>query len=252
MPLSCGWGACNATAWGAPSSISGCAACRAVLGLMSRNNTIVARWFRAVNPDQGCLLPADVRSWLPPDHLCWQVIAVTGELDLSGFAAAHRADGPGQAPYDPAMMLALLVYCYFKGIRSSRKIKQACVDDLGCRVICGGARPSHRAVAEFIRRHRAEVKRLFVQVLGLLAAAGAVEGHCVAVDGSPVPGNASRFSNLDARQLAARIAAREAAVEAEAEAWLAGAAGADGAGRQPLPRDDDGGGGGGDCGDGGG
>jgi transposase len=199
----------------------------------------VARWFRAVNPDQGCLLPADVRSWLPPDHLSWQVIAVTGELDLSGFAAAYRADGQGQAPYDPAMMLALLFYCYFKGIRSSRKIRDACVDDLGCRVICGGAVPSHRAVAEFIRRHRAEVKRLFVQVLGLLAAEGAVAGHLAAVDGSPVSGNASRFANLDGGQLAAKIAAVEAAVEAEAEAWLAGAAGADGAGQQPLRYDDD-------------
>jgi transposase len=199
----------------------------------------VARWFRAVNPDQGCLLPADIRSWLPPDHLSWQVIAVTGELDLSRFVAAYRADGQGQAPYDPAMMVALLFYCFFKGIRSSRKIRDACVDDLGCRVICGGVRPSHRAVAEFIRRHRAEVKRLFVQVLGLLAAAGAVEGHCVAVDGSPVSGNASRFANLDGEQLAARIAALEAAIEAEAEAWLAGAEQADGAGQQPLPYDDD-------------
>jgi transposase len=199
----------------------------------------VARWFRAVNPDQGCLLPADIRSWLPPDHLSWQVIAVTGELDLSRFAAAYRADGQGQAPYDPAMMVGLLFYCFFKGIRSSRKIRDACVDDLGCRVICGGVRPSHRAVAEFIRRHRAEVKRLFVQVLGLLAAAGAVEGHCVAVDGSPVSGNASRFANLDGEQLAARIAALEAAIEAEAEAWLAGAEQADGAGQQPLPYDDD-------------
>ena len=199
----------------------------------------MARWFRAVNPDQGCLLPADIRSWLPPDHLSWQVIAVTGELDLSRFAAAYRADGQGQAPYDPAMMVALLFYCFFKGIRSSRKIRDACVDDLGCRVICGGARPSHRAVAEFIRRHRAAVKRLFVQVLGLLAAAGAVEGHCVAVDGSPVSGNASRFANLDGEQLAARIAALEAAIEAEAEAWLAGAEQADGAGQQPLPYDDD-------------
>ena len=200
----------------------------------------MARWFRAVNPDQGCLLPADIRSWLPPDHLSWQVIAVTGELDLSRFAAAYRADGQGQAPYDPAMMLGLLFYCYFKGIRSSRTIKRACVDDLGCRVICGGAVPSHKAVAEFLRRHRGEVRRLFVQVLGLLAAAGAVEGHCVAVDGSPVSGNASRFSNLDAGQLAAKIAALEAAIEAEAEAWLAGAEQADGAGQQPLP--DDGGG----------
>jgi transposase len=200
----------------------------------------VARWFRPVNHDQGCLLPADIRFWLPPDHLAWQVIAVTGELDLSRFAAAYRADGQGQAPYDPAMMVALLSCCFFKGIRSSRKIRDACVDDLGCRVICGGARPSHRAVAEFIRRHRPAIRRLFVQVLGLLAAAGAIAGHLAAVDGSPVSGNASRFANLDGEQLAAKVAALEAAIEAEAEAWLAGAAETDGAGsQQRLQYDDD-------------
>ena len=179
---------------------------------------------------RGCLLPADIRSWLPPDHLAWQVTGVIGELDLSGFAAAYRADGQGQAPYDPAMMVALLFYCYFKGIRSSRKIAAACIDDVGCRVICGGAAPRHQAVAMFIRRHRAEVKRLFVQVLSLLAAEGAVAGHVAAVDGSPVSGNASRFANLDGGQLAERIAAIEAAIDAEAEAWLAGAGG----GQQPL------------------
>jgi transposase len=195
----------------------------------------VARWLRVVNHDQGCLLPADIRSWLPPDHLSWQVIAVTGQLDLAGFAAVYRADRQGQAPYDPAMMVALLFYCYFKGIRSSRKIASACIDDVGCRVICGGAAPSHQAVATFIRRHRAEIKRLFVQVLSLLAAEGAVAGHLAAVDGSPVSGNASRFANLDAGQLADRVAAVEAAIDAEAEAWLAGMAGA---AQQPLWDDD--------------
>jgi transposase len=195
-----------------------------------------------VNRDQGCLLPADIRSWLPSGHLSWQVAGVVGELDMSGFAAAYRADGQGQAPYDPAMMLALVFYCYFKGIRSSRKIRDACVDDLGCRVICGGAVPSHRAVAEFLRRHRPEVRRLFVQVLGLLVAEGAVAGHSAAIDGSPVSGNASRFANLDAGQLAAKIAALEAAAGAEAGAWLDGTDRAEG--QQPLRDDDDGDGGG--------
>jgi transposase len=166
-----------------------------------------------------------MRAWLPPGHLAWQVIAVTGQLDLSGFAAAYRTDGQGQAPYDPAMVTALLLYCYVKGIRSSRKIAAACIDDLGCRVICGGAAPSHQAVAVFIRRHRPEIRRLFVQVLCLLAAEGAVAGPLAAVDGSPVSGNASRFANLDGDQLAGRIAAVQAAIDAEAEAWLAGAAG---------------------------
>jgi len=182
-----------------------------------RDDIIVARWFRSVHPDQGFLFPADVRSWLPPGHLAWQVIDVTGQLDLPGFAAAYRADGQGQAPYDPAMMAALLLYCYFKGIRSSRKIASACIDDVGCRVICGGAAPGHQAVATFIRRHRAEIRRLFVQVLSLLAAEGAVAGHVAAVDGSPVSGNASRFANLDGEQLAGQIAAVQAAIDAGAE-----------------------------------
>src|SRR5260370_12502457 len=110
-----------------------------------------------------------MRSLLPPGHLTWQVIGGVGELDLSGFTAAYRADGQGQAPYDPAMMLALVLYCYFKGIRSSRKIAAACVDDVGCRVICGGAAPSHQAVAQFVRRHPAAGARLFVHGPALLA-----------------------------------------------------------------------------------
>jgi transposase len=201
-----------------------------------QDNTFVAKWFRSVDLDQGWLLPADVRSWLPPGHLAFQVSGVVGQLDLAGFEAAYRADRQGQAPYDPAMMVALLFYCYFKGIRSSRKIAAACVDDLGCRVICGGAAPSHQAVWGFIRRHGPAIKQLFVQVLGLLAAEGAVGGQVAAVDGSPVSGNASRFANLGAAQLADRIAAVDAAIDAEAEAWLAGAAGA---GQQPLWDGDD-------------
>src|SRR5260370_34863583 len=124
-------------------------------------------------------------------------------------------------------------------MRWTGKMGAACVDDVGCRVICGGAAPSHQAVAQFVRRHRAEVARLFVQVLELLAAAGAVEGHCAAVDGSPVSGNASRFANLDQEQLEVRITVLQAAIDAAAQAWLAGAGEADGAGSQQLPGDDD-------------
>ena len=118
-----------------------------------------------------------------------------------------------------------MLYCYLKGIRPSRKISAACVDDVGCRVICGGAVPSHQAVAVFIRRHRGEVRRLFVQVLSLLAAEGAVAGHVAAVDGSPVSGNASSLANLTGDQPAARIAALETAIDAEAQAGLAGGQG---------------------------
>jgi transposase len=184
----------------------------------------VRKWFRSVNYEQGILVPHDMRSWLPPDHLAWRFLEVTGQLDLTAFRAAYRDDGQGQAPYDPAMMLTLVFYCYFKSVLSSRRIAAACVDDVGCRVICGGGRgPSHKTVAEFKKRHRAAIVRLFPQALGILAAEGAVEGHTAAIDGSPASGNASRFGNLTGGQLEDRIAAAEQKLAAAVAEWLGGA-----------------------------
>jgi len=168
-----------------------------------------------------------------------------GQLDLSGLYAAYRADGQGQAPYDPAVMLGLLFYCYLKGIRSTRKVAAACIDDVGCRVIAGGALPSHQAFAVFFRRHRPQVKAMFVQVLSLCAAEGLVQGHACAVDGSPVSADAALSANADGARLAAQITALEAALAAAAEEFMAGAdppAGlAPGDGDEDQDSDEDGG-----------
>src|ERR1700728_5205239 len=142
---------------------------------------LVRRWLRSVDPGQGLLVPDDMRRWLPPGHAAFAVMEAVGQLDLSGFRAGYRADGQGQVPYDPAVMLGLLFYCYLKGIRSTRKIAAAYVDDVGCRVIAGGALPSHQAFPVFIRRHRAQLAGLFVQVLTLCAAEGLVQGGICAV-----------------------------------------------------------------------
>src|SRR6202050_4123383 len=164
-----------------------------------------------------------MRRRLPPDHAAYQVMEAVGQLDLSGLYAAYRADGQGQAPYDPAVMLGLLFYCYLKGIRSARKVAAACVDDVGCRVIAGGTLPSHQAFAVFFRRHRPQVKAMFVQVLLLCAAEGLVQGHACAVDGSPVSADAALSANVDGARLGAQITALGAALAAAAEAFMAGA-----------------------------
>ncbi|HEY3691311.1 MAG TPA: transposase [Pseudonocardiaceae bacterium] len=91
--------------------------------------------------DQDFLLPPDARDWLPAGHLSWAVINAVGELDLSAFLAYYRSDGQGRPAYHPKMMTALVLYCYCKGIRSSRAVQMACFDDVGCRVITGN-RPS--------------------------------------------------------------------------------------------------------------
>jgi transposase len=80
--------------------------------------------FIACDREQELLLPANLKEWLPEDHLAWFVLAAVEEMDVSAFLAAYRADGHGRPAHEPAMMLALLLYAYCKGQRSSRVIER--------------------------------------------------------------------------------------------------------------------------------
>lgn len=81
------------------------------------------------------MLAPDVRDWLPEGHLAWFVLDAVAEMDLSAFYAAYRRDGWGRPAYDPAMMVALLLYAYARAERSSRGIERRCVEDVAYRVI---------------------------------------------------------------------------------------------------------------------
>ncbi|WP_375231938.1 transposase [Streptomyces sp. NWU339] len=133
------------------------------------------------------------------------MLDAVGELDLSAFEDSYRADGQGGAAYPPTNQVALILYCYSKGIRSSRRIEQACWDDVGCRVITANRRMDHSTVARFIRRHRDALNSLFVQVLALCGRRGLVDLSAVAVDGSPMDANASRDANQRLHRLEAII-----------------------------------------------
>jgi transposase len=111
--------------------------------------------FLACDRDQSLMLPPDLREWLDEDHLAWFVIDAVAELDLAAFYASYRLDGHGRAAHDPAMMVALLVYAYAIGERSSRGIERRCREDVAFRVITANQVPDHATVARFRVRHEA-------------------------------------------------------------------------------------------------
>jgi transposase len=170
--------------------------------------------FIASDAGQAFLLPQDVREWLPEDHVCWKMLDAVAGMDLSVFLAGYRRDGQGHAAYHPAVMVALVLYCYRKGIRSSRGIEAACWDDVGARIITANHRVDHATLARFIRQHREALDGLFVQVLALCVVQGLVDPGMVAIDGSVMDANASRDSNRSLEQLEAVIAGCEAAIAA--------------------------------------
>jgi transposase len=181
----------------------------------------MGRHFRkADSADQGYLMPPDARQWLPARHLAWALLELAGELDLPGFEARYRADGQGRAAYDPAMMVMLVMYCYCKGIRSSRGIEMATSDDAGARVICGNLHPGHAATARFAVRHERELTGLLAAPVAVCAREGLVSVDVVAGDGTTVKAPASMAADVTAAGLEAGIAASEEVIAAEAALWV--------------------------------
>lgn len=154
-------------------------------------NWLVAKGFRPVDRGQQFLLPPNMADWLPVDHLAWFVISVVDELDMAAFQARRRVGGAGRAAFDPRMLLALLIYAYACGERSSRQIERLCATDVAFRVICAQDAPDHTTVARFRAEHRAGIEELFTQVLVLCARAGLGRVGVVAIDGTKIAASAS-------------------------------------------------------------
>ncbi len=169
--------------------------------------------FIGCDREQELLLPPSLREWLPEGHLAWFVIDAVAELDLTAFYGAYRVDGWGRAAHDPAMMVALLLYTYASGERSSRRIERRCQEDVATRVICANQVPDHCTIARFRKRHETALGQLFGEVLALCAEARLVQAGVIAVDGTKVHASASQHATRDYEQIASEMLAEADAVD---------------------------------------
>ncbi len=155
----------------------------------------MAHNFLAPERDELYLLPPSVADWLPEDHLAFFALDALEEMDLSPFYGDYRHDGCGGAAHHPKAMVALLLYAYCLGVRSSRQIERACHVDVAFRVICAGLLPDHTTIARFRSRHEQALKSLFSSSLRLCQRAGMAKVGLVALDGTKMAANASMQVN---------------------------------------------------------
>lgn len=176
----------------------------------------MSKTFRSWDVDQAWLLPLSVHEFVPAGHLAHFVRDTVREgLDLSVILDSYDVDR-GQPPYHPAMMVALLLYGYSRGVYASRRLAQACEERVDFMAVTGLNKPDFRTIADFRRRHLAALSDLFVQVLRLCQSAGLVKLGHVAVDGTKLKANASRHKAMSY----GRMKRAEPKLQAEVDAWL--------------------------------
>jgi transposase len=180
-----------------------------------------AKRFRPYDQNQSFLLPPSLDDWLPEDHEARFISEVVDNLlDLSAVYDSYtKADGA--PPYDPKMMLKLLLFSYSTGVTSSREMERRCHIDVAFRWLSANAAPDYRSISRFRRRHLGALDALFVQVLALCAEAGLLKLGRVALDGTKLRASASKHKAMSHDRMGPRIEQLEDEVRtilAEAEA----------------------------------
>ena len=180
-----------------------------------------AKTFRGYDQFQSFLMPPSLDDWLAADHDARFISEIVEDsLDLTPIYASYE-NATGAPPFDPRMMLKLLLYAYSTGVTSSRELERCCHGVVAFRWLLANAAPDYRSLARFRRRHLEALNDLFAQVLALCAVAGLVKLGRVALDGTKVRASASRHKAMSYDCLASRIPdveAEVAAMLAEAEA----------------------------------
>ena len=172
--------------------------------------------FRPYQPKQLLMLPPDLREWVPEGHLAHQVSELVDGLELGAFYRRYEEDGRRNSPYEPRMMVKVLIYAYGTGVFSSRKIAKKLEEDVAFRMLAAGNFPQHRTLCEFRRRHLKDFKRLLVQVVVLAREMGMVGLGRLGIDGTKVRANASRRKAMSY----GRMREREKQLKAEIDELL--------------------------------
>ena len=152
----------------------------------------MSRGFEAGNREQLMIFPPSIDDWIGEDHLVRFLWEAVGQMDLSAFYLSYGTEG--RPPYDPAVMLSVLLYSYCNGKYSSRKIAKACEEEVPYRWLTVNLIPDHCSIARFRQRHEGLLQGIFVEVLRLCTEAGLAKVGRVFLYGTKVGANASLFS----------------------------------------------------------
>jgi transposase/IS5 family transposase len=193
--------------------------------VVERRAVGVEKTFRPYDPEQVLLMAPVLSEWIPEGDLAHFVsdLVESGTLDLSGVYASYE-EGCGFPPYDPRLLVKLLLYGYANGVMSSRKLERATFRDVAARMLCADQHPDFRSIARFRKRHLEALGELFVAALRLCRRAELVGLGSLALDGTKLRANASRHKAMSYERMVGkeqRLEAEIAELRANVEALLA-------------------------------
>jgi len=148
--------------------------------------------FKYKDSSQGLFIPVNLEKQILPDTFEWALDYLIDKMDLSLFEQNYHNDELGAAAYPPNILLKVIMFCYSRGIISSRDIETACGENMTVKALANDNEPDYSTISTFISTNREEIEDIFTQVLLQCSELKLITGEMFAIDGCKLPSNASK------------------------------------------------------------
>ena len=158
--------------------------------------------YKPYDLDQDKFIPVSYRDQILPgtfEHTLCEVI--DQHVDLSVFESRYSNDETGRLAYDPAVLLKIVLYGYYRGIVSSRKLEEACARNVVFMALSADSRPHFTTLASFVSKMPNEIVSVFTDVLMFASEVGLIGKDTFAIDGCKLPSSASKESSGTFKEL---------------------------------------------------
>ncbi|MBK5269453.1 MAG: IS1182 family transposase [Bacteroidia bacterium] len=149
--------------------------------------------FKTYQQAQVMFLPPSLEELITDNHPVRIVNEVLNKIDISPLIKQYRPGGTSS--YHPLILLKVLVYGYINNIYSSRKIEEALQQNIHFMWLAGMSKPDHNTINRFrSERLKEPLRKIFIQVVRLLAAEGLLSIKELYTDGTKIEANANRYT----------------------------------------------------------
>jgi len=148
--------------------------------------------FKEKDKSQGLFLAVNLQEQIVPGTFEWTIDYLINKSDISLFEQNYDNDQRGAAAYPPDILLKIILYCYSRGIISSRKIEKTCKENIIVKALALDFEPDHDTIATFISTNNEAIKELFAQILLQCYKLKLITGEMFAIDGCKLLSNASK------------------------------------------------------------
>ncbi len=149
--------------------------------------------FKPYSQHQMMAFPLSLEELVVKSHPVRVVNDVIDRINIQPLVSAYSEKGTSS--YHPVMLLKVLVYGYVSNVYSSRKLEAACRENIHFMWLSAMNYPDHNTINRFRGvRLKDALRKVFEQVVELLAGEGLLSIEEVYTDGTKIEANANKYT----------------------------------------------------------